>query len=173
MLLAGNSYCAQIQADIKPFEGILLGVFFITAGAGLDPGIIIREWPTLFSGILVFIVLKAGIIFASAPALGLTRGQAARVSLTLSGGGEFALVLFQLAEDLKVLPVALTKLLVASVIILMALTPLLAKIGSYAGNKLESLFDEVRNAGMTPAQEAELFDQTDTNGSGTIELEEL
>jgi len=173
VLLAGNAYRAQIQADIKPFEGILLGIFFITAGAGLDPAVVLREWPTLFSGIIVFIALKAGIIFASGPALGLTRGQAARVSFTLSGGGEFALVLFQLAEDLKVLPVALTKLLTASVIISMALTPLLAAVGSYAGNRLEALFDEVRDAGMTPAQESELFDQIDTDDSGTIELEEL
>jgi Kef-type K+ transport system membrane component KefB/voltage-gated potassium channel Kch len=173
VLLAGNRYRAQIQADIKPFEGILLGIFFITAGAGLDPATVLREWPTLFSGILVFIALKAGIIFASGPTLGLTRGQAARVAFTLAGGGEFALVLFKLAEDLEVLPTELAKLLTASVIISMALTPLLGEIGNYAGNKLEAMFDEVRDDGLTPSQEAELFDQIDVDNSGSIEIDEL
>eukprot|EP00980_Cylindrotheca_fusiformis_P009094 scaffold1966_cov109-Cylindrotheca_fusiformis.AAC.3 len=173
VLLAGSRYRAQIQADIKPFEGILLGIFFITAGADLDPSTVIREWPTLLSGILPFLALKAGIIFASGPALGLTRGQAARVAFTLAGGGEFALVVFQLAEDLGVLPTQLAKLLTASVIISMALTPLLGEVGSYAGNKLESMFDEVRDAGLTPSQEAALFEQIDVDSSGTIELDEL
>jgi Kef-type K+ transport system membrane component KefB/voltage-gated potassium channel Kch len=173
VLLAGNRYRAQIQADIKPFEGILLGIFFITAGAGLDPATVLNEWPTLFSGILVFIALKAGIIFASGPTLGLTRGQAARVAFTLAGGGEFALVLFKLAEDLKVLPTELAKLLSTSVIISMALTPLLGEIGDYAGNKLEAMFNEGSNDGLTPSQGAELFDQIDVDKSGSIEIDEL
>jgi Kef-type K+ transport system membrane component KefB len=49
VLLAGNKYRAQIQADIKPFEGILLGIFLITAGANLDPAIVLNEWPILHS----------------------------------------------------------------------------------------------------------------------------
>lgn len=136
-------YRAQIEADIKPFEGILLGVFFMTAGANLDPGLVLREWPTLATGILAFIGtkvgafdghrlpmvasdchslpalphLQAGILFVAGEfALGLSRADAARVALLLSGGGEFAFVVFKLAEDLGVLPETLAKLLTASVL---------------------------------------------------------
>ena len=58
VLLASSQYRQQIEADIKPFEGILLGIFFMTAGANLDPGLCIREWPTLLSGILAFLAAK-------------------------------------------------------------------------------------------------------------------
>lgn len=173
VLLAGNRYRAQIQADIKPFEGILLGIFFTQAGANLDPSLVAREWLTLSIGIIAFIATKAGIIFASGPTLGLTRAQAARVSLTLAGGGEFALVLFKLAQDLGVLPKAIAKLLEASVIISMSLTPLLSNVGARLGNILDGQSAEIREDGLTAAEEEALFNEIDTDGSGTIEIEEL
>ena len=173
VLLAGNKYRAQIQADIKPFEGILLGIFFITAGANLDPAFVFKELPTLVPGVLAFVAIKALIIFASGPALGLTRAQAARVSLTLAGGGEFAFVLFQLAQDLGVLPDTLAKLLIASVVLSMSLTPVLGEIGAYAGNLIDASTNQVRKDGLTPEEEAELFDQIDTDKNGTIDLGEL
>jgi Ca2+-binding EF-hand superfamily protein/voltage-gated potassium channel Kch len=150
-----------------------LGIFFITAGANLDPAVVIQEWPTLLAGIVVFIAVKALIIFASGPSLGLTKGEAARVALALSGGGEFAFVLFQLAEDLGVLPTTLAKILTASVIISMSLTPILGELGSFAGNYLESQSGEVRPDGMTLKEELELFDNIDVDKSGTIDLDEL
>ena len=173
VLLAGNKYRAQISADIKPFEGILLGIFFITAGASLDPAVCIQEWPTLLAGILVFIAVKAGIIFTAGPSLGLTKGEAARVSLTLSGGGEFAFVLFQLAQELGVLPTSLAKILTASVIISMSLTPLLGELGSFAANIIESNDKSVRPDGLTLQEEIELFDNIDQDRSGKIDLDEL
>jgi Kef-type K+ transport system membrane component KefB/Ca2+-binding EF-hand superfamily protein len=171
VLLAGNKYRAQISADIKPFEGILLGIFFMTAGANLDPAVVIQEWPTLLAGILVFIAVKAGIIFTAGPTLGLTKGQAARVALTLSGGGEFAFVLFQLAQELGVLPTNLAKILTASVIISMSLTPLLGELGSFAANIIES--KSVRSDGLTLEEEIKLFDNIDLDKSGKIDLDEL
>lgn len=173
VLLAGNKYRAQIQADIKPFEGILLGIFFITAGANLDPNVVLQEWPTLFTGIGVFIAVKACIIFITGPSLGLTKGQSARVALALAGGGEFAFVLFQLAEDLGVLPTSLAKILTASVVISMSLTPILGEAGSIAGNFIESRGGYIRADGLTIDEELGLFDKIDFNQSGYIELEEL
>jgi Kef-type K+ transport system membrane component KefB/voltage-gated potassium channel Kch len=173
VLLAGNKYRAQIQADIKPFEGILLGIFFITAGANLDPKVVVCEWPTLFTGIGVFIAVKACIIFVTGPSLGLTKGQSARVALALAGGGEFAFVLFQLAEDLGVLPTSLAKILTASVVISMSLTPILGEAGSIAGNFIESRSGFIRADGLTFDEELALFDKIDVNKSGNIDLEEL
>jgi Kef-type K+ transport system membrane component KefB/voltage-gated potassium channel Kch len=173
VLLAGNRYRPQIQADIKPFEGILLGIFFITAGANLDPLFVLKELPTLIPGVLVFIAVKAAIIYASGPALGLTKGQAARIALTLAGGGEFAFILFQLAQDLGILPNTLAKLLTASVILSMSLTPVLGELGAYAGNLIDASSNEVREDGLTAAEEAELFDKIDIDQNGTIDLDEL
>jgi len=176
VLLAGNKFRAQIQADIKPFEGILLGIFFITAGAELDLAVVVKEWPTIIVGIIAFLTTKALVLFASGPALGLTRAESARVAVTLSGGGEFSFVLFKLASDLGVLPGDLDKLLTASVIISMSLTPLLGEIGDYAGNYLERLEEDfvVNPWDQLTAEEAQaVFDECDTDKNESIDLEEL
>ena len=177
VLLAGNRFRPQIQADIKPFEGILLGIFFITAGAELDPVVVLKEWPTLLLGIIGFLVTKAGVLFASGPALGLSRAESARVAFTLSGGGEFSFVLFKLAQDLGVLPGALDKLLTASVIISMSLTPLLGELGDLAGNYIESKNPNPQGEmlwdNLTASEAENLFDETDTDKNGTIDLDEL
>lgn len=176
VLLAGNRYRAQIKADVRPFEGILLGIFFITAGASLDPSVILPNLPTLLLGMLVFIIIKAIVLFVVGPALGKTWAGAARVAITLAGGGEFSLVLFKLAEELDVLPDELAKLLQASVIISMSLTPLLAELADATGNYLESLDGTIMldDGGPITRADAEiLFDKIDTDGSGEIDFEEL
>ncbi|CAB9522355.1 regulated potassium-efflux system protein [Seminavis robusta] len=143
VILAESGYRAQIEADIKPFEGILLGVFFVTAGASLDPMTCIEQWPTLLAGIATFIGIKLAIIFAAGEfALGLTRADSARVALLLAGGGEFAFVVFKLAEDLGGLPPDLAKLLTASVVISMSLTPILGMVAQAVGDKLDELEGE-------------------------------
>ena len=170
VLLAGSQYRAQIEADIKPFEGILLGVFFMTAGANLDPALCVREWPTLMTGVVAFIGVKAAVLFAAGElALGLTRGEASRIALLLAGGGEFAFVLFKLAEDLGLLPDTLAKLLTASVIISMSLTPLLGEVAESVGNT----FDAMERQSEAEEAADKLFDAIDTDGDGSISPEEL
>jgi Kef-type K+ transport system membrane component KefB len=190
VLLAGSRFRAQIEADIKPFEGILLGVFFLTAGATLDPAVCLQEWPTLLTGIVAFLGVKFSVLFVAGElALGLTRAAAARVALLLAGGGEFAFVVFKLAQDLGVLPENLAKLLVASVVISMSLTPLLGELAEYIGNELEALegADAARRLGPggTPPdaafdpsrsmqeRAAAAFAYFDTDGSGAISVDEL
>jgi len=175
VLLSGNRFRPQIQADIKPFEGILLGVFFMTAGAELDPTVAWRELPTVLTGIAAFLTTKAAILFASGPGLGLSKAQSVRVALTLAGGGEFSFVLFKLAEDLNVLPNDLAKLLTASVIISMSLTPLLGELGDTIAKKIEDLEASTiqYRDGITASEAEALFDKTDTDNSGSIDVEEL
>jgi Kef-type K+ transport system membrane component KefB len=138
VLLAESGYRAQIEADIKPFESILLGVFFVTAGASLDPQTVIDQWPALLAGISAFILVKFGVVLAAGQfALGLTRADAVRVAFLLAGGGEFAFVIFKLANNLDVLPEDLYKLLTASVVISMSLTPVLGELASWSGDLIE------------------------------------
>ena len=186
VLLAESGYRAQIEADIKPFEGILLGVFFVTAGASLDPQTVIHEWPTLLVGISAFIALKFGIVAAASEgALGLTRAEAVRVAFLLAGGGEFAFVIFKLANQLEVLPEDLAKLLTASVIISMSLTPLLGELAAWASAKIQAMEDEAssaNNEGDFEDYDINLTDETiireafeafDEDGSGAISAMEL
>jgi len=170
VLLAGSQYRQQIEADIKPFEGILLGIFFMTAGANLDPGLCIAEWPTLLSGIIAFLAAKLGLIFAlGAFAFGLSRAEAIRIALLLAGGGEFAFVVFKLAETLGLLEPKLSNLLTASVILSMSLTPLLGELAEYVGEQVERI-----DAGQESRAQADaLFAVIDADGNGSIEREEL
>ena len=118
--------------------GILLGVFFVTAGASLDPLTVLQEWPTLAAGIGVFLAVKFGVVLSAGEfALGLTRAQALRVAFLLAGGGEFAFVVFKLANNIGVLPEDLYKLLTASVIISMSLTPLLGELAVWSSDLME------------------------------------
>jgi len=170
VLLAGSQYRQQIEADIKPFEGILLGIFFMTAGANLDPMLCIQEWPTLVSGIVAFLAAKLGLLFGlGAFAFGLTRAEAIRVALLLAGGGEFAFIVFKLAGDLGLIPDRLGNLLTASVIISMSLTPLLGELADYVGSAVQRV--DADQAARVTADE--LFDVIDADGSGTIEMDEL
>jgi Kef-type K+ transport system membrane component KefB/voltage-gated potassium channel Kch len=175
VLLANNRYRAQIKADVRPFEGILLGIFFMTAGASVDPAVVLEDLPTLIIGITMFIAAKAIVLYGASLPLGRTRAQAARVAITLSGGGEFSLVLFNLARDLGVLPTELYKFLVATVIISMALTPFLGEIAQITGEYLDRLdqSSEGADGGVPLAEAMELFSRIDTDDSGTIDFEEL
>ena len=88
-------------------RSILLGIFFMTAGANLDPSLCVEEWPTLISGIVAFLGAKLGLLFGlGAFAFGLTRAESIRVALLLAGGGEFAFIVFKLAEDLGLIGVS-------------------------------------------------------------------
>ena len=169
-MLAGSQYRQQIEADIKPFEGILLGIFFMTSGANLDPVLCLQEWPTLLSGILAVLGAKLGLIFVlGAFGFGLTRAEAIRIALLLAGGGEFAFVVFKLAEELELLEPKLSSLLTAAVIISMSLTPLLGEAAQYVSEAVERI-DSKSTANV---RADELFDVIDADGNGSIEKEEL
>ncbi|KAL7480697.1 hypothetical protein ACHAW6_006362 [Cyclotella cf. meneghiniana] len=185
VLLAESGYRAQIEADINPFEGILLGVFFITAGSALDPSIVAQYWPTLVAGISAFLLIKFVVIYAGGSALKLTKGDAARIGILLAGGGEFAFVVFNLAADNGIIPATLGKILTASVIISMALTPVLGEVADFVGKKLdvqeaevmvEQWFAEDLDYDISTKDEAkikEAFARFDKDGNGEITAEEL
>ena len=147
----------------------------MTAGASLDPSVVINNLPTLVSGIAAFIVIKAGVLFLAGPSLGQSPAASARLAITLSGGGEFSLVLFKVAQGLGVLDGQLNDLLVASVILSMSLTPLLGEIADAVGRQLESSDRRMALEGdaITTYEASQLFDQIDIDKSETIELEEL
>lgn len=134
VLLANTNYRAQIQADILPFKGILLGIFFMDAGSNFDLNLVVREWPTVFGGAFALIAIKAATLALATRVPKqvepnrLPTVDAIRISILLSGGGEFAFVVLALAERIEMIPQDLIGLLTAIVLVTMGVTPLLGDL---------------------------------------------
>lgn len=125
VVLADSEYRHELEADIEPFKGLLLGLFFIAVGASIDfaliggrPGLVLG----LTAGILA---IKLGILGALARGFGLGLDQGLLLAFALPQVGEFAFVLFSFANQQGVLGTSVTSPLVAAVALSMAVTPLL------------------------------------------------
>jgi Kef-type K+ transport system membrane component KefB/voltage-gated potassium channel Kch len=134
VLLAETNYRSQVEADIRPFRGLLLGLFFVTTGTSIDTELLAREWPNVLGLLAGLIAVKTTIVTAAGPLVGLSRAESVRTGLLVGQGGEFAFVVFSLANQLGVLPLELNKLLIIVVVASMALTPALAEAGAIAYN---------------------------------------
>ncbi len=125
VVLANSEYRHELEADIEPFKGVLLGLFFITVGAGIDFGLM-RAQPGLIAGlVLALLVTKFAVLFALSRVFRLSTPAGLLFSFALAQGGEFAFVLLSFAVDHRVLTTAEAGPLVATVALSMALTPLL------------------------------------------------
>lgn len=125
VLLADSEYRQELELDIEPFKGLLLGLFFIAVGMSVDIGYIVAH-PVLVMALAVgFVGFKIGLFYALARLFQLGRSDAAIFALTLSQIGEFAFVLFATANQLSVLSHENLNLLNAVVAISMLTTPLL------------------------------------------------
>lgn len=124
VILANSPFRHELESDIEPFKGLLLGVFFISVGASIDFALIAAQ-PWLIVG-LVFglMLLKAIVLFALGKIFGLKLDQNVMFSLALCQMGEFGFVLFAFATGSGILPRDLVDILIAVVALSMALTPL-------------------------------------------------
>lgn len=137
VLLAETKYRYQIEADIAPFRGLLLGLFFITTGFSIDVGLAVANVPLVLGFAFCLHALKTLITFLVGTAGGLKPVVALRSSLILSQGGEFAFVLFGLAQTHGILLPKQVKLLLTVVVLSMFFTPFLNEFGAFASAKLE------------------------------------
>jgi CPA2 family monovalent cation:H+ antiporter-2 len=149
LLLAETEYRRQIEVAIQPFQGLLLGLFFVSVGASLDLSEIVSN-PAPTIGIAVgFVALKAIILFPIALLMGLPRKVAAEVSIVLGPGGEFALILIGAAVAAGVVPGAAgATATVAATLTMIAIPPLIRIVGRSAS---QSRADDSGDArGLTP-----------------------
>eukprot|EP00579_Thalassiosira_antarctica_P025889 CAMPEP_0202003330 /NCGR_PEP_ID=MMETSP0905-20130828/8943_1 /ASSEMBLY_ACC=CAM_ASM_000554 /TAXON_ID=420261 /ORGANISM="Thalassiosira antarctica, Strain CCMP982" /LENGTH=933 /DNA_ID=CAMNT_0048560455 /DNA_START=118 /DNA_END=2919 /DNA_ORIENTATION=+ len=137
VLLSETKYRYQVEADIAPFRGILLGLFFVTVGFEVDVGLIANNLPVVSAIVAGILGIKAGVLTALSKSFGLSTSTSIRTGLILSQGGEFAFVAFGLARNLGILDAATTKLLLTSVSLTMALTPFLDQMGEKMAKKME------------------------------------
>lgn len=125
VLLADSDYRHEIVADIAPFEGLLLGLFFTAIGMSLNLGLIATK-PLLVLGVVAgLLAVKAVVLYAIGRRAGLERGPARRLGLALAQGGEFAFVLFTAGVTAGVLKQGTADVLSVAVTLSMAATPLL------------------------------------------------
>lgn len=128
VLLADSEYRHELEADIGPFKGLLLGLFFIAVGMSASVTLL-AEQPFVVFGLLAgFLALKAGVMWTVARLTGHRGATGRRLAVTMCGGGEFAFVLFALAAGDSVLDPATADLLVIVVTLTMIATPLLISL---------------------------------------------
>ena len=125
VLLADSEYRRELEADIEPFKGLLLGLFFIAVGMSIDFGVILRS-PGLMAAILVgFLAAKAIVIYTLAKLVNIPYQERPVFTLLLAQGGEFAFVVFQAAAGANVFPAETASLLIGAVALSMLISPLL------------------------------------------------
>lgn len=125
VVLAESEYRHQLEADVEPFKGLLLGLFFIAVGAGLDLGLVVAE-PLKIAGLVLGLMLAKFLLLLGIGGL-FKLGWAASLlfACALAQGGEFCFVLISMAGQLGVFTDAIAQPLKAAVALSMALTPLL------------------------------------------------
>lgn len=128
LLLAETEFRREIEVMIDPFKGLLLGLFFVTMGAGLNVPLIV-ERPLIVGAIAVgLIALKVALLYPIGRAVGLPRGVARDVSLLLGPAGEFAFVLLPAAVAAQLVPGPVAQLVIAGATISMVALPAIAAI---------------------------------------------
>ncbi|CAA7620125.1 cation:proton antiporter [Magnetospirillum sp. UT-4] len=133
VLLASSEYRHQVEADLQPVRGLLMGLFFLTVGMTIDPTALLRHLPEIAAGVGVLVVLKALIITALALAFRFPLAMGLHLGLLLAQGGEFAFVVLARAGQNDLIPAETISTLTTIIALSMALTPALALLGEWIG----------------------------------------
>eukprot|EP00873_Tetraselmis_striata_P045483 jgi/Tetstr1/465747/TSEL_010372.t1 len=141
LLLAETEYALQVESDIAPYRGLLLGLFFMTVGMEISGALFVAKWKTILAGITMLIVGKTAVLAAVGPMFGMSRIASIRTGFMLAPGGEFAFVAFGEAVGAGILSAALSNQLFLVVALSMALTPYLAAFGQWLGSKNDNSAD--------------------------------
>jgi glutathione-regulated potassium-efflux system protein KefB len=124
VLLSESTFRHQLEADIEPFRGILLGLFFISVGMSLDLAIVVAEWQAVLGGVVAFMAVKAIGIYLVARVAGSGHRAASDRAVLFAQGGEFAFVLYGAAIAAGLFDARIAAIMTAIVVLSMALTPL-------------------------------------------------
>jgi CPA2 family monovalent cation:H+ antiporter-2 len=150
LLLAETEFRREIEVTIEPFKGLLLGLFFVSVGAGLDIGAVIANPLPVFIDALGLIAVKAVIIFALALLFRIEWRTAAEAALLLAPGGEFAFALLTSAMVAGVLPGHFGADAMVVVTVSIFFIPFLGRLGAWLGRPVEREDDEAQHAHLAP-----------------------
>ena len=130
VLLSESTFRHQLEADVEPFRGLLLGLFFLAVGMSLDLSVVMRNWPLVLSGVLALMATKAACIYAVARLAKSSHADAIDRAVLMAQGGEFAFVLFAQALAQHVITPEINANMTAIVVLSMAFTPLVVVVHS-------------------------------------------
>jgi CPA2 family monovalent cation:H+ antiporter-2 len=136
LLLTETEYRHQVEADIQPFYGLLLGLFFMTIGMSINLSIIIEQLGLILGLLASVLVLKSLIILGLCALFKIPAATGIRVAMVLAAGGEFAFVLLGPAVQQNLLSPDVAQALYLTVAISMALTPFLTNFGKFLSEKI-------------------------------------
>lgn len=123
VLLSESSFRHQLEADIEPFRGLLLGLFFLGVGMALDLALVWQNWPFILTAVIAFIAVKSICIYIVARLAKSTRQNAMDRAVLMAQGGEFAFVLYSAAATQGLIDAQTNASLTAIVVLSMVITP--------------------------------------------------
>ncbi len=142
VLLADSEYRHELEADIEPFKGLLLGLFFIAVGMSVNLGLAFSEPMTVFAIVLGLITVKGIVLYIVGRLFGLDNASARSLALTIAQGGEFAFVILGAAVASGAVDTAISDQIILAVTLSMGITPLLIAIDGWLGKGRPGLADK-------------------------------
>lgn len=137
VLLADTEFRHEIEVNIEPYKGLLLGLFFMSVGMGIDYRLVVDEWFWLLASVAGLFALKSVITALLCLAFGIPRHISLEAGLLLGQGGEFAFVVVGLAGGLGLVPAETAQFMLIVAGLTMIVTPLIAMTGSRLSHVLE------------------------------------
>lgn len=166
LLLSETEYALQVESDIAPYRGLLLGLFFMTVGMSIDPQLLVAKFPVIIGSIALLITGKTALVAGIGRYFGLSLIAGVRAGLLLAPGGEFAFVAFGEAVQKGILTPQMSSLLFLIVGISMAVTPWLAAGGQLLASRFEQ--QDVRSLQPAEAETDDLQDHIIICGFGRV-----
>ena len=165
MLLAETEYRHQVEIDIAPFKGLLVGLFFITVGMSIDVRVIWGAIGTILLAVAVLLAVKAFILYAASRLFGVALGVTVEAAILLAQAGEFAFIVIALGRITGLVPGELAQAATAVVEISMVLTPFLA----FGGRALAGRILRIEHRDRMPTDEqAKATDHVIIGGYGRV-----
>jgi len=137
VVLANSEFRHELESDIEPFKGLLLGLFFITVGAGINFAILARDFFAVIGLALAVILIKGVILYLLGRAFGLRERNLWLFTLSLAQAGEFGFVLINFSGQQNVIPPAMNEMLLLVVALTMLITPLLFILYDWLSGHME------------------------------------
>lgn len=125
VLLSESSFRHQLEADVEPFRGILLGLFFLGVGMALNLTVVADNWQLILISVAAYMVLKMGAIYTVARLFRAGKREAIERAVIMAQGGEFAFVLYATAARVGIIDAEANAMLTAIIIVSMVLTPIM------------------------------------------------
>ncbi|XP_061968788.1 K(+) efflux antiporter 2, chloroplastic-like [Populus nigra] len=166
LLLAETEFSLQVESDIAPYRGLLLGLFFMTVGMSIDPKLLVSNFPAIMGSLGLLIGGKTVLVALVGRFFGISIISAIRIGLLLAPGGEFAFVAFGEAVNQGIMSPQLSSLLFLVVGISMALTPWLAAGGQLIASRFEQ--HDVRSLLPVESETDDLQDHIIICGFGRV-----